>query len=77
MTKKDLVRRNRFLLLQLKEIQKLVDFDYLDYDELMSNVGHIQYLSSPECIKENISFLEEYDLPFDFFHEPMDISDYE
>lgn len=77
MTKKDLARRNKFLLLQLKEIQKLVDFDYLDYDELMHTIGNIQYLSSPECIKENLTFIENYDLPYDFFHAPMDISDYE
>ena len=77
MTKKTLERRNKFLLLQLKEIQKLANTDYLDYDELMQNIGHIQYLSSPECIKENLNFIENYDLPFDFFHEPMGISDYE
>lgn len=78
MTKKNLERRNKYLLLQLKMIHDLVIQDTsILREKMFENIGHIQYLSSTENIKENLRFIERYDKQFDFFNKEEDINDYE
>lgn len=71
MTKKDLERRNKFLLLQLKVIQELATEDRLD------NIGAILYYSDPDELKKRLQFIEENDLPYNFYHKTMNIKEYE
>ena len=77
MTKKNLERRNKFLLLQLKVIQELVTEYRLDKDELMLNIGAILYYSDPDELKKRLQFIEENDLPYNFYHKTMNIKEYE
>lgn len=78
MTKKNLERRNKYLLLQLKMIHDLVKQDpSILRKELFENIGTIQYLSSAKSIKENLEFIEKYDEQFNFYDKGEDISDYE
>ena len=77
MTKKDLERRNEFLLLQLKIIYKTaMDTFGKSNDEIAKALGHIEYYSSAEAIKGNIEFIEEHNKKYNFFHETMDIKEY-
>ncbi len=78
MTKKDLERRNKFLLLQLKIVNELVK-DVIDMsdDERMQAIGAIEYYTTPENIKANIKFIEDYDKSYNFYNKLMDIREYE
>lgn len=77
MTKKDLERRNKFLLLQLKVIHELITAKYSNRDEFMENVGVIEYYSDPDEIKERLQFIEEYNEAYNFYHKTMNIKEYE
>lgn len=76
MTKKDLERRNKYLLLQLKMIYNLANLHH-NGDELQKAIGSIIFHSSHKTIKENLRFIEKYDEQFNFFDKEEDISDYE
>lgn len=78
MTKKDLERRNQFLLLQLKIIHKMLnEVDYQNEQELMQTIGAIEYYSDSETIKENMKFIEEHNETYNFYRKTMNIKDYE
>lgn len=78
MTKKDLERRNRYLLLQLKMIHDLIkDAAYMSKNDLFENIGTIQHLSSAKSIKSNLEFIEKYDEQYNFYDKGEDINDYE
>lgn len=77
MTNKDLKRRNRYLLLQLRLIHELVKDAPTDTDELWKMIGRIQYHSAPETVKNNIKFIEENDKEYNFYEKDKDISKYE
>lgn len=78
MTKKDLERRNKYLLLQLKIIHELTE-KYLkeDDDERIRINACISYHSNADKIKEDISFIENCDIEFNFHNKTMNIKDYE
>lgn len=68
MTKKDLERRNKFLMLQLKKIQKWIkDIEKLNNDDMFRQLGKIEYNSDPETIKKLIQYIEENNLEYNFF----------
>lgn len=77
MTKKDLERRNKYLLLQLKQIHDLTENAPHNRNGIWQTIGHIQYYSDPETIKENIGYIERYDHEYNFFEKDKDISEYE
>lgn len=78
MTKKDLERRNQFLLLQLKIINELAEeCTGKDRDEIFENLGAIMYYTSPEALKELINFIEKYNEPYNYFNKTMNIKEYE
>lgn len=78
MTKKDLERRNKFLLLQLKIVNELVkDFFDMPNDERIQTIGSIEYYTTPEHIKANIKFIEDYNESYNFYNKLMDIKEYE
>lgn len=76
MKKKDLERRNKFLLLELKKICSLTDIALLSDDDIFRNVGVIYALSNFEDMKRRIEFIEEHDLDYNFYDKEMDINDY-
>lgn len=76
MTKKDLERRNKFLLLELKKISVLTDIDMLSFDDICRNIGVIHSLSNFEDMKRRIEFIEEHNLDYNFYDKEMDIDDY-
>lgn len=76
MTKKDLERRNNYLLLQLKIINELLKLKGKSRDEIFECIGAADYLSSAKTIKNNISFIEEYDETYNFYNKTMNIDDY-
>lgn len=78
MTKKDLERRNQFLLLQLKIINGLAEeCNEKTKNEMNRILGAISYYSDSETIKENMKFIEEYNETYNFYHKTMNIKDYE
>lgn len=78
MTKKDLEKRNKFLLLQLKKVNELVkDFFYMPDDERIQTIGSIEYYTTPETIKDNIKFIEDYNESYNFYNKLMDVKEYE
>lgn len=78
MTKKDLKRRNKFLLLQIKIIKELLeDAHKIEREELYKKLGAVDYYTNPVNIKKNIRIIEENDLEYNFLNELMDINEYE
>ena len=78
MTKKDLERRNKFLLLELKIIRELLsDNAGIEKYELYKKLGRVDSHTDPEEIKKRIKFIEENDLKYNFYSKSMDISEYE
>lgn len=78
MTKKDLERKNKFLLLQLKIVNELVkDFIDMSADEQMQTIVAIEYYTTPENIKTKIKFIEKHDESYNFYNKLMDIREYE
>ena len=78
MTKKDLERRNKFLLLQIKIIRELLsDTEGMERDELFRRIGNADYYTDPEKIKENLRFIEERDLEYNFYRKLMNVNEYE
>lgn len=78
MTKKDLERRNKFLLLQLKLINELAEnFTDMSHDEQMDAIGVIRCYTNPENIKNYIKFIEDYDESYNFYNKLMNIREYE
>lgn len=78
MTKKQLERRNDYLLLQLKIINQLVieAVENGDKDELVKALGAIQYYTEPTTVKHNIQFIEEYDERYNFYNVTTHINEY-
>lgn len=78
MTKKDLERRCDFLLLQLKIINELINDKelYRNEDRASEIRGAIKYITSPDAIKDCISFIERHDLTYNAYNEDMTIDDY-
>ena len=78
MTKKDLERRNDFLLLQLKIINELINDKELYHNDIKASEirGSIKYLTRPDTIKDRISFIENHDLTYNNYNEDMTIDDY-
>lgn len=77
MTKKELEKRNNFLLLQLKIISEIANSkDILKEENTMKFIGKISYYSSAESIKEAIDFMEEYNKEYNFLNKDMNINDY-
>ena len=78
MTKKDLERRNDFLLLQLKIINELINDKELYHNNIKASEirGSIKYLTRPDTIKDRISFIENHDLTYNNYNEDMTIDDY-
>lgn len=78
MTKKDLERRNKFLLLQLKIISEMVNNpENMHGVEVHKTLGAIQYYSNSQTIKSNLEFIETYNKEYNFFNSTMDIKEYE
>lgn len=78
MTKKDLERRNQFLLLQLKIINELTEECIgKSRDEIFEFLGSIAHYASPETIKKDINFIETYNESYNFFNKTMNIKEYE
>lgn len=78
MTKKDLERRNRFLLLQLKIIAELMeDTIGIGNDELYRKIGEVLHYTNPEKIKYKIQDMEKHDLEYNHLNKEMTISEYE
>lgn len=78
MTKKDLERRNDFLLLQLKIINELINDKEIYHDSIRASDirGSIKYITKPDTIKDCISFIENHDLTYNAYNEDMTIEDY-
>lgn len=77
MTKKDLERRNKFLLLQIKIIKELsADINGMESEELFERLANINYYTDPENIKEKIRFIEEKDLEYNFYRKLMNVNEY-
>ena len=77
MTKKDLERRNDFLLLQLKIISELVNDDArYEGDKIHEIIGNIMAITDPENIKDNIHFIESFDKQYNFYREELDLNGY-
>lgn len=78
MTKKDLERRNKFLLLQIKIIKELLE-DYTDKteEEQMRALGAIDYYTDPRNIKKAIETIEDFDETYNFYNKTMNIKEYE
>lgn len=78
MTKKDLERRNRYLLLQLKVIAGLLkDTAGLKQDEPHERIGAVHHLTDPETIKRHLGFIEAHDTEYNFYNKTMGIKEYE
>ena len=77
MTKKDLERRNDFLLLQLKIINGLVNEEGR-YDEyrIYEIIGTIMAITDADYINENIRFIERFNEPYNCGYKDMNIDDY-
>lgn len=79
MTKKDLERRNKFLLLQIKIIKELIsDIDTtMEEEKLYKRLGAADWHTSPENIKQCIKYIEKNDWEYNFYNDTMDIKEYE
>ena len=78
MTKKDLERRNKFLLLQIKIIKELLeDYTYKTEEEQMRALGAIYYYTDPRNIKKAIETIEDFDETYNFYNKTMNIKEYE
>lgn len=68
MKKKDLETENKYLKLQLDIIYDLLKNSY-KYDEiqLYETIGVIRHCSNKETYEENMKFIKENELPYDFF----------
>ena len=68
MKKKDLETENKYLKLQLDIIYDLLKNSY-KYDEkqLYETIGVILHCSNKETYDENMKFIKENELPYDFF----------
>lgn len=72
MTKKDLERENRFLKLQLKIIEQLLEESAGKCrDEQAEYIGACLYYSTKHS--ESYDFIREHDLPYNFFNQTMKI----
>ena len=78
MTKKDLERRNDFLLLQLKIINELINDKELYRNNYRASEirGSIRYITSPDAVKDRINFIEKHNLTYNAYNEDMTIDNY-
>lgn len=78
MTKKELERRNDYLLLQLKMIHRIATEceNETKLIEIAKAIGNIEHYSKAETIKDNLKFIEEYDKNYNFYNKTMDIKEY-
>lgn len=77
MTKKDLERRNEYLLLQLKNVNEtLNNLDFCDMHIAMRSIGFLLNISDSETIKNRLEFIEEYNQSYNFYDKDKNINDY-
>jgi hypothetical protein len=77
MTKKDLERRNDFLLLQLKEINEIVKgINWTDETDVARRIGSIKCICDIEEIRYNLKFIEKHDKEYNLYNKTMNINDY-
>lgn len=77
MTVKNLERKNEFLLLQLKIIHGLLADTYGKSNETkIRHIAKAEYISEAEAIKEELEYIEKYNLKYNFYNKEMDINDY-
>lgn len=74
MTKKDLERRNNFLLLQLKIINEIVTT--ADQNNAFYVMGRMEAITDPATIRSKLRFIEETDSQYNFYTKDMDIENY-
>ena len=67
-TKKDLERRYKYLLSEMKRINELLsNISELEHDERWKTIGKIEYIANEENLKSRIQFIEKYDKEYNFF----------
>lgn len=72
MTKKDLERENRFLKLQLKIINQLLEESAGKQEsEQQEYIGACIYYSTK--YQDSADFIREHDLPYNFYNQTMKI----
>lgn len=78
MTKKNLERRYKFLLLQLKKIHELEE-KWLDADskQRAEMMGQIRYISDHESLIERMEDIEDFNAEYNFFNKEMTIDNEE
>lgn len=80
MTKKDLERRNHYLLLQLKLINEAVkeisERGLQDRKYAAEKLGHITYYTEAENIKREIRYIEYFNAEYNMYEPTVDIREY-
>ena len=72
-----LERRNHFLLLQLKNISQMIsDFKRSLPRMDMETLKAVQYYTSPSTVKKSIDYIEQNDLPYNFYDQTVNIIEY-
>lgn len=71
---KDLERRNKFLLLQLKIISDCVKNP--NYENIVETLGPIMSRSDSGTIKGNVHYIEVFDNEYNYFEPEINIDDY-
>ena len=75
MTKKDLERENKFLKLQLKIIEQLLEESAgKDKNEQQEYIGACIYYSRE--YQKSYDFIRENDLPYNFYNSTMKVQQY-
>lgn len=80
MTKKDLERRNKFLLLQLKIISETIEEIFTeglhDRENTAGKLGEIRFHAGAKHIKDEIKFIEHFNEEYNFHSPTMDVNEY-
>ncbi len=80
MTKKNLERRNNFLLLQLKLINKTIERilkeEINNREKTIFELKFIEDLTEAEKIKKKIELIEFYDCEYNIHDKNIDITEY-
>ena len=74
MKNKDLERENKFLKLQLKIINQLLEESAGKTEiEQQEYIGACLYYSDSDKYKEKYDFIREYDLTYNFYNKTMQV----
>lgn len=73
-----LERRNHFLLLQLKNIFRMVnDFkDLKDRSIIKETLQAVRHYATPSVVKKSIDYIEQNDCPYNFYNKTEHIREY-